>query len=153
MEQKFNEAEIELLLQSNEKQLLEQLGMHAAVVTRDLTKAGELHPNIVAADVKMMGIKDDLKALGTRVLRRWNRSAYDLLCGTDPDDAATQQEIKKALGLGEAAVIGALATALVGIGLMPALAPIVAAILVKKFFRPAYGEFCAVWKGKLPADS
>jgi hypothetical protein len=145
-----NQTEIQAFLQSDENQLLEQLGMRAAVATRDLKKSAELNPTIVADDVIAMGIKDDLKDLGKRILRRWERSAYDVFCGHDPDDAKVQNEVKKALGMGEVATIGVLSAALIGIGLMPALAPVLAAILVKKFFNPAYGEFCAYWKEKLP---
>jgi hypothetical protein len=32
---------------------------------------------------------------------------------------------------------------------MAALAPLIATIIVKKFFNPAYGEFCGYWKQKL----
>lgn len=152
MRQTLNDQEIKLLLQSEEDQLLEQLGMRAAVATRDFKKSAELNPTIVADDVIAMGIKDDLKDLGKRILRRWERSGYELLCGGKPDDAKTRNEFKNALGMGEVAAITAITTALIGIGLMPALAPILAAILVKKFFKPAYGEFCAFWKTKLPKE-
>jgi len=150
MTSQLKETEIQTLLQSDENQLLEQLGMRAAVATHSLKKSAELNPKIVAEDVIAMGIKDDLKDLGKRILRRWERSAYDLLCGHDPDDAKVQNEIKNALNIGEVATMGALTAALISIGLMPALAPVLAAILVKKFFNPAYGEFCAYWKEKLP---
>jgi hypothetical protein len=33
--------------------------------------------------------------------------------------------------------------------MMPALAPVAAAILVKSFFSPALGEFCGFWKERL----
>lgn len=145
------ENEIKLLLQSNEDQLLEQLGLKAAVVTRRLEQSSELYPKIVASDVTAMGIKDDLKLLGRQILKRWERSAYDIVCGGMPEDDKARSELKNALGLGEAAAIGALSTALIGVGLMPALAPVLAAILVKKFFNPAYGTFCDYWKSKLPA--
>lgn len=151
MTQILNDPEIQRLLQSDVDQLTEQLGMRIAVATRDFAKAAELYPKNVAADVLTMGIKDDLKELGKRVVRRWERSAYEIMCDADPDDTKARNDLKSALGLGEAAAIGALSTALIGIGLMPALAPVLAAILVKKFFNPAYGEFCAYWKTKLPA--
>ncbi len=149
MAQIVPEQEVQRLLQSDESQLLELLGMRAAVVTRDLPKSALVQPNIAAADVATMGIKDDMKVLGRRILRRWNRSAFDLVCGEDPDDAKTRGEFKLALGVSEAAAIGALTAGLISIGLMAALAPVVAAILVKKFFNPAYGEFCGYWKEKL----
>lgn len=149
MAQIVPEQEVQRLLQSDEGQLLELLGMRAAVVTRDLPRSAEIQPNVAAADVKTMGIKDDMKELGGRILKRWNRAAWELVCGDDPDDAKTRGDFKAALGVGEAAAIGALTAGLISIGLMAALAPVVAAILVKKFFNPAYGEFCGFWKEKL----
>src|SRR5262245_37567437 len=119
-----NKQEIDLLLQSDVDQLIEQLGLRAAVVSRDLPKSAELTPAIVSKDVVAMGIKDNLKELGRRVLRRWERSAYEILCGADPDDAKSRNDLKNALNLGEAATIGALSAAMIGMGLMPALAPV-----------------------------
>jgi hypothetical protein len=147
--QSISQQQIQKLLQSDEDQLLEQLGMRTAVATRDLSRSAELQPDLTSADVTAMGIKDDMKVLGRRILRRWNRSAYELACGGDPDDAKTRSELEKALGLGEAAAIGVLTGALISIGLMAALAPVVATLLVKKFFNPAYGEFCQYWKERL----
>lgn len=145
----ITDQQIQKLLQSDEDQLLEQLGMRSAVVTRDLKRSGDLQLDLAPADIRAMGIKEDMKALGNRVLRRWNRSAYELACGGDPDDTKTRADLEKALGIGEAAAIGVLASALISIGLMAALAPVLATILVKKFFNPAYGEFCQYWKEKL----
>lgn len=145
----ITDQQIRRLLQSDEDQLLEQLGMRSATVTRDLKRSAEIQLELGPVDLETMGIKDDMKELGKRILRRWSRSAYELTCGSDPDDAKTRADLEKALGIGEAAAIGVLSGALIGIGLMPALAPVLATLLVKKFFNPAYGEFCAYWKEKL----
>jgi len=149
MNQTLSEQEIKDLLESDEEQLLNQLGLRAAAASRDFQKSAELHPKITAEEVVAMDLKGDLKSLGRRLVRRWNRSAYDVVCGDDPDDTQAREGVKNALGLGDAAAIGALTAALIGIGMMPALAPVLAAILVKKFFNPAYGEFCGFWKEKL----
>jgi hypothetical protein len=147
--QTISEAQIQSLVQSDEDQLLEVLGMRSAVVSQDLGRSADPNLSVAPSDLKAMGIKDDLKALGRRILRRWNRSAYQIACGSDPEDSKARSELTKALGIGEAAAIGVLTGALIGVGLMAALAPVVSAILVKKFFNPAYGEFCAYWKEKL----
>lgn len=54
-----------------------------------------------------------------------------------------------ALGGGDVAVASALTALLIHLGLAPVLAPIVAVIVAKRFFRPAYEEFCKTWKEKL----
>ena len=51
--------------------------------------------------------------------------------------------------MGEAAAIGALTAALISSGLMPALAPLAAEILIKRFFNPVDGVFCDFWKAKI----
>jgi cytochrome c biogenesis protein CcdA len=149
MTQPISEKQARQLLQSDEDQLLEQLGMRAAAVTRDLALAGDVAPQLVAGDVLAMGVTDDLKALGRRILRRWNRVAHELACGKDSNDATTREDLKKALGLSEAAAIGVLTGALIGVGMMPALAPVLAAIVVKRFFNSAYDEFCEFWGERL----
>ena len=148
-QQQLSQQELRDLAEADEDQLLEQLGMRGAVSARDFEKSAQLQPALSGADVTAMGIKDDLKVLGQRILRRWNRSAYEVICGDDPDDAKAREDVKKAIGLGDAAVIGAGSYALIGIGLMPALAPVVAAILVKKFFKVAASEVCVFWKENL----
>jgi|KBSMisStandDraft_5_1062788.scaffolds.fasta_scaffold559134_1 hypothetical protein len=146
---KITDQQISELLQSDEDQLLEQLGMRSAVVSRDVTRSADFQLSVKAADIAAMGIKDDMKVLGGKIVRRWNRSAYELACGTDPDDSRSREDLQKALGIGEGAAIAALTAGLIGIGLMAALAPLIATIIVKKFFNPAYGEFCGYWKQKL----
>jgi hypothetical protein len=146
---KITDQQISELLQSDVDQLLEQLGMRSAVVSRDVTRSADFQLSVKAADIAAMGIKDDMKVLGGKIVRRWNRSAYELACGTDPDDSRSREDLQKALGIGEGAAIAALTAGLIGIGLMAALAPLIATIIVKKFFNPAYGEFCGYWKQKL----
>ena len=146
---KITDQQISELLQSDEDQLLEQLGMRSAVVSRDVTRSADFQLSVKAADIAAMGIKDDMKVLGGKIVRRWNRSAYELACGTDPDDSKSREDLQKALGIGEGAAIAVLTAGLIGVGLMAALAPLIATIIVKKFFNPAYGEFCGYWKQKL----
>jgi hypothetical protein len=145
----LSQQNIDELLKIDEDQLLEELGMRSAVASRDLAKSAELRPAITMSDVQAMGIKDDMKALGARILKVWNKSAYQVVCGGDPEDAKARDSIMHSLGLGEGAAIAAISAALIGVGMMAALAPVLATILVKKFFNPAIGEFCGFWKEKL----
>jgi hypothetical protein len=146
------ESQLRRLIQLDEAQLLDQLGSRAAVIQRDAFRSEELHLDELPEDEDLvaLGIGTDMKAFGGRVLRRWNRSAYEILCGDNPSDAGTRAKLKNAIGLGDIATAGVLTTVLLNIGLSLELAPIVAAIIVKKFFNPAYEEFCICWREKLP---
>jgi len=145
----MSDAQAQDLLRLDENRLLEQLGARSvAAASAPAMGIPMTPPSGPSAD--MLGVKDDMKELGSRILRRWNRVAYELACGSDPDDATTRQELENALKIGDAAAIGVLSTALIGIGLSALVAPVLAALIVKKFFKPAYGEFCDFWKGKLP---
>jgi hypothetical protein len=137
------------LLDSDEDQLLAQLGMRSLAALGDLSQSALYAPDLGGVAPDKMGAQDELKKLGKRILKRWNQSAYQLVCGDEPDDAKTRKEVQSALGLGKAAAAGVITSALIGVGLMPALAPVVAAIVINKFFDPAYGEFCAYWKENL----
>ncbi len=138
------------LLQSTEDQLFEQLGIRAKALAADPSIAGNFEPN-VAYDGIAMGPLDDVRELGRRLFGRWNREAYNLVCGSDADTAADRKKLLDAFGGGDVAVGAALAGMFVAyLGMAPALAGIVAALTLKYFFRPAYGEFCGLWLEKLP---
>ena len=98
-----------------------------------------------------MGPLDDVREYGRRLARRWNREAYSLVCGADADDAGDRQELLASFGMGETAAAAALCSLFVAqLGMAPALATVLAVIILKHFFRPAYQEFCGLWKEKLP---
>jgi hypothetical protein len=149
MTQDTADAVIQNLLGLDEGQLLAQLGMRAYAASGDLSQSAHFAPDLRGVAPEHMGAQEELKKLGKRILKRWNQSAYQLVCGNDPDDEKTRSEVRSALGIGKAAAIGVITSSLVGIGLMPALAPVVATILVTKFFDPAYAEFCVYWKENL----
>ena len=65
-------------------------------------------------EVETMGALDDLKALGRRILNRWNKELYGVVCGNKGDDQKAREAVLDSLNLGEAAVIAAVASALGG---------------------------------------
>ena len=146
----LSEEAVGRLLQSTEGQLYEQLGIRAKALAADPSIAGNFEPN-VAYDGIAMGPLDDVRELGQRLFRRWNREAYNLVCGSGVDEASDRQKLLDAFGGGDVAVGAALAGLFVAyLGMAPAVAGIVAALTLKHFFRPAYGEFCGLWLEKLP---
>jgi hypothetical protein len=145
------EAQVKLLMLSNEDQLLEQIGIRQSAIELDLSVAGSVQPRISAAAITKMGLASSLRAIGARIWSRWNRAAFELVCGKGAEDVQTREKLGRALGAGRVAAAGALAAALIAIGISPALAPVIAAIVMTKFFNPAYEEFCNVWQEKLQA--
>jgi hypothetical protein len=138
------------LLEADEDQLYEQLGIRAQALASAPQLAGDFAPP-VTYDQVAMGPLDAVRDFGKRLFNRWNREAYNLVCA---DDDADRTELLNAIGVGEAAAAAALAGFIVtNLGIAPAVAAVIAAIVVKRFFRPAYDEFCEVWKEKLPATT
>jgi hypothetical protein len=143
-----SEQSMNRLLQATEEQLYEQLGIRARAIAANPAVAGSFEPD-VTYDGATMGALDDVREYGRRLFRRWNREAYKLACS--PDDSTDRKKLLDAFGGGEATVAAVLSGLLVAhLGLAPALAGILAALVLKHFFRPAYEEFCGLWLEKLP---
>ncbi len=145
-------ASVAKLLESPEDQLYQELGIRARAIAADPSLSGSFEPNVIH-DAKLMGPLDDIKDLGRRIFRRWNREAYDLICGGDPVDEKDREKVRNSFGLGDAAVAGSISALLIGsFGVAPTIATVIAALIIKRFFRPAYEETCNVWKEKLGAE-
>ena len=141
---------VKQLLKAEETQLYEQLGIRELAIEKDPTKADSFDPQ-VTYDQAQMGIKEDVQQLGIRIFERWNVEAYKLICGADAEDSQDREELLKAFGISEVAVAATLSALLVtNLGISAAIAAVVAALLIKRFFRPAQEEFCRVWKKNLP---
>lgn len=137
------------LLGAEDDQLLVQLGMRTMAMTLNPAVAGSYAPDVTWDGTQMGGL-DDLKKLGRRLFRRWNQEAFKLVCGDDPDDKGSRDEIKKAIGMGNVTLAAVVAGTLVSsFGLAPAVAGVVAALVVKRVLKPTHEEVCAVWREKL----
>lgn len=102
--------------------------------------------------LESQGIMEDFAGFGRRYFQRLNLQAYALVCGSDAENSEQRQELIHAFGIGRDAVAPALAAMLVGyLGLAPAIAAVVAALMIRLFFQPGYEAMCDTWKTKLPA--
>jgi hypothetical protein len=80
------------------------------------------------------------------------REAFGLVCGTGSGDGGDRKKLAEAFGVGGTAVAALITAGLAStFGLAPAIAAVIAAIVVKRFLRPAYEEFCVVWGDRLAA--
>ena len=141
---------LEKLLQSDPDQLFAELGLRQKAIENDPTQAG-LFETTATYDASFAGPLDDLKEFGKRFFDRVSKDLYNIVCGTDAEDAAERKKLLDAFGLGGTAFAGALAALLVGsFGWAPAISAVVAALVVKLFFKNAHEAMCEVWKKHLP---
>ncbi|HYO91630.1 MAG TPA: hypothetical protein VEQ40_08340, partial [Pyrinomonadaceae bacterium] len=131
--------------------LYEQLGIRAKAIQQNLDLSSSFEPSAVH-NISTMGILDDVRDYGKRLFRRWSAEGYKLICGDDPEDEEDRKELVEAFGLDNNKVASMMAGMLVAqLGLAPAIAAVIAAILIKRFLlNPAYEQFCALWKDYLP---
>lgn len=99
-----------------------------------------------AYDTAMMGALDGVKAAGIRVMNRWSKELYQLVCGSGENQA--RDELMEALNLGETAAIAAVASLLLAIAPAAVAAPL-SVLLVKSFVLPAKDELCLVWREQI----
>ena len=147
-----NQAEpiVKKLLKADEKQLYEQLGIRDQAIQADPEKSGSLDPQVTYNQAQM-GAKEDVLELGKKIFDLWSVETYKLACGSEDEDLEDRKKLVTATGVSEVAIASAMASLLITQLAVPAaIAPVIAAIAVKRFFRPAYGEFCKIWKKNLP---
>jgi hypothetical protein len=144
------ELAVEKLLQAEEDQLYEQLGIRAKAMAED-PRTGSFFEPSVTYDQAKMGLKEDVLEFGKRLFNRWTVEAHKLICGSDPEDQKDREDLVNAFNVTPEKITAVLAVLLVThLGLSPAIAIIVAALVIKRFFRPAYNEFCQLWEKNLP---
>jgi hypothetical protein len=145
------QAAMENLLKYDESQLYQQLGIRKKMLETNPTAAGTFNLEVTDDEASMMGLRDSLEELGQRLYQRWQIEAYNLICGGQAVDEADRKKLADAFGLNQMVLGAAIAGVLVSsVGLAPTIAAVIAAIAVKRFFRPGYEEFCKVWKKNLP---
>ncbi|SMF12484.1 hypothetical protein SAMN06265365_105207 [Tistlia consotensis] len=132
----------------DEDALLVVLGKQEKEIEKDPSLAADptLNP---AYDSTQMGIAD-LKALGARILSRWNKELHRLVCQAGDD--VERKRLLDALNLGEAAAIAAVASLLLAIAPAAVAAP-AAALIVKRFLEPAKEELCAAWSEMIELEA
>lgn len=133
-----------LYTQKDEVGLELLIGMRAKAIEQDPTLEDnvDLEPKYQA---ETMGALDEIKALGSRILDRWNKELYHLVCGNKGEDQKDRKAVLSSLNIGEAAVIAAVASALLSLGVVAAIAAALAPLIVKRFIWPAKDELCGAW--------
>ena len=141
---------IENLAKLDEETLQAQLGMQAQTLEENLTRGASRE----STNLKMMPVPKGLESnkfieLGQNLFKRLNGEAYDLLCGNDPfaDGGKTMKKIEDAYDQSSTKAAGVLAPILVtNLGLAPAIAAIVATLIVQKIAKAAGETICSMWQ-------
>ncbi|NES64056.1 MAG: hypothetical protein F6K24_01730 [Okeania sp. SIO2D1] len=145
---------MEKLAQLDEETLEAQLGMQAEDLGDDLTKGASIESiNINTLTAVPRGPEGNkFIEFGQNLFQRLNREAYDLLCGSDPfgDDGNTMKTIENAYSESSTKAAGILAPILVAnLSLTPAIAAIVATLIVQKIAKATEETICSTWQESL----
>lgn len=136
------------LIEVDDDTLLEQLGIRATAVTLGAQDMG--YGAEPTYDVHVMGPMDNVRALGRRVFDRWNRELYKVMCGSETGDANDRESLLKAIGASDVALAAAMTAFLVGsFAMAPAIATVIAALVVKRIVGPAGEVVCKFWGEEL----
>jgi hypothetical protein len=136
------------LLSFDAEALLAEVGRRSTII--ELSADAKTGMSLeIAAGGSEESILPAFKEMGTRILDRWERELYRLLCGDGGGAKDERDKLRSALRLQETALIGGITTALIAIGCPPFIAPLIAAIIVKSGINPAWEEACRIWGEKL----
>jgi hypothetical protein len=138
---------IEKLMQSDLEQLYQELGIRLKALAADAAVAGSFDPE-VSYEPAVMGLMDDVKAFAKKFFEKMSREAYGLICGGGLT-SEEQKKLTEALGNKVDFATWLAAVLVAHLALAPAAAAVVAALVVRLFFKPAHAAMCEVWASKL----
>lgn len=131
------------LLAAPDTSLLAEIGRRSAVLEHAPDAASDLMLELPAGGTEALPLP--FVNLGRRIVDRLHRELYELLCGDDGNKGGERDKLRKALKLDQAALIGAITTALMALSVPALIAPLVAAVIVKSGIEPAWQETCKLW--------
>jgi hypothetical protein len=154
-------AEIDVLVKSlwelDEDQLAVQIGDRAQAIEDDAAGLGTrgIDPaSLDSIDVNVAArasIDPKLLKTGQRLFDRVNPLVYDLMCKPLLNDPQTQKILDEAIDQNYTKAAGMLAPILIsGVGLAPAVATLVATLIIKKIANYSATAICDTWKQNLP---
>jgi hypothetical protein len=141
------------LLAQDENQLYAELGRRLTAMQANPAFSASFAPELPLG-LESQGATEDLKAFGQRFFARVNVQAFQMICGKDAPTIEDREKVIDAFGVGKDAVAAAVAALLVSqLGIAPAIASVVAALIIRVFFKPVYDSMCETWKGHQPATT
>ena len=145
--QDYNEL-IPQLLELDEESLEAQLGLQVQGTAKGLTL-----DSIDLDAAARAPISPEVLAAGQQLLKRLNSGLYDLMCNPLGSDSETEKVLDEVINQNYTKAAGILAPVLVsGLGLAPAIATLIATLVVKKIAKAGSEEICKSWKASLPTE-
>jgi len=153
-------AEVEVLVESlwelDEDQLEAQIGSHVQAIGDDVAVRGArgVDPgSLESIDVNVAArasIDPRFLDAGRQLFDRVNPLVYELMCKPLGDDAETQKILDETINQNYTKAAGMLAPVLVsGVGLAPAVATLLATLIIKKVSKYLATGICETWDKSL----
>ena len=144
-------AAIADLQTTDEDELYRLLALRMKTLERNPSIAGEFAPTTIAPTELGIAVPD-LVAFGRSAFVRLSRAGHGLICGTDANQGFQLQRLLSTIGTDTAAVSAAVAALLISqLAMAPAIAGVVATIIVGKVAPKSLEALCETWGSKLAA--
>ena len=148
--QDYNEL-IPQLLELDEESLEAQLGLQVQGTAKGLT-LDSIDIDIDTAT--RAAINPEVLATGQQLLKRISVGLYDLMCNPLGSDPETEKVLDEVINQNYTKATGMLVPILVsGLGLAPAIATLIATLVVKKISRVGSETICKSWKASMSEKS
>jgi glycosyltransferase A (GT-A) superfamily protein (DUF2064 family) len=153
-------AEVEVLVESlwelDEDQLQAQIGSRVQAIGDDVAGRGArgVDPaSLESIDMNVAArasIDQTFLDAGRQLFDRVNPLTYELMCKPLGDDAETRKILDETINQNYTKAAGMLAPVLVsGVGLAPAVATLLATLIIKKIAKTGANAICETWEKSL----
>ena len=154
------EAIVASLWELNDDVLEAQLGSRVQAIGDDIAGRGARGVDLTSwesIDVNVAArasIDPRFLEAGKRVFDRVNPLTYELMCKPLGDDAETQKILDETINQNYTKAAGMLAPVLVsGVGLAPAVATLLATLIIKKVSKYIATGICETWEKNVPQSA
>jgi len=150
------EAMVASLWELDEDQLEAQIGSRVQAIGDDVAGRGAIGVDLASLesiDVNVAArasINQTFLNAGRQLFDRVNPLTYELMCKPLGDDADTQKILDETINQNYTKAAGMLAPVLVsGVGLAPAVATLLATLIIKKIAKRGANAICETWEKSL----
>jgi hypothetical protein len=142
-------AAVAQLADTDEDDLYRLLALRVRTIERDPAVAGLFAPATLAPTELGIAVPD-LAALGRKLFGNIARAGQSLICGSDSEAGFHLQRLLSSVNMDITTVTAGVATLLIGqLAIAPAVAGIVASIVVGKVAPNSVEALCKAWSAKL----